>query len=148
MAILFLDLAGTLVDLDAYQRGQAEDLCFLTPSLYKELKTVDCVLVTASPQVQVHAVMKLTGLDQVIAWKALITAEQGGDQKASGEPFKEYLSIHHDKAIHVGDSNVDEEGARKVGIPFVRVSKEKTFSLQREALTKAVTEALRYLGVE
>lgn len=145
MAILFLDLAGTLVDLDAYLHGQATNLCFVESSLYSELKTVDCVLVTASPEAQVEKVLRLTGLDEAIAWQAIIAAEQGGNQKASGEPFRDYLSVYNDNAIHVGDSDADEEGAMRAGIPFVRVFKKESYDLQGQELTRAIREAMHIL---
>lgn len=146
MPTLFLDLAGTLVDLEAYRRGEIQDLCFLEEILLEDLALYSCVLVTASPQAQVESVLRLTGLDKRIPWAELITAERGGDQKASGAPFEVYLSFHPGRAVHVGDSDPDEEGAKKAHIPFVRVNPQPTFSLQQQELTRVLREAMDILG--
>lgn len=145
MATLFLDLAGTLVDLDAYRRGETANLCFLQDELLPELSWLNCILVTASPQAQVDAILALTGLDQKIYWKELVTAERDGDQKASGEPFRARTPSFSGPWVHVGDSHADEEGAARAHIFFVRVYPQSTFSSQQRELTRALRRAISLL---
>jgi phosphoglycolate phosphatase-like HAD superfamily hydrolase len=142
MPTLFLDLAGTLVDLTSFDSVSQRITCFLTEETAALLTPYTLILVTGSPRAQVEKVLLSPDIPLSLHFQAIVAAEDGGNQKSSGAPFLQLIKEYDGPFVHVGDSDVDEEGARMADIPFVRVAQKNTNEEQRQELTRAISEAL------
>ncbi len=147
MPTIFLDLAGTLVDLTSFEPDSECITCFLTAETAVALKPYPLVLVTGSPRAQVEKILLSPDMPQSLHFQTIVAAEDGGNQKSSGAPFLNLIKEYEGPFIHVGDSDMDEQGARVANISFVRVSQKGTREEQRQELTRAISETIKILSL-
>ena len=140
MKTLIFDLDGTLVRL------QPQLICIArVPFLRALRKRYDFALVTGSPKDEVLRTLAECELTQFFDREKIVTKDDVQGDKASGIPFFEIMRRLPGAAVMVGDSDGDEIGSRKAGIPFVRVQTTQTQKLQRKYLEEAVANAVSVL---
>ena len=140
--VLLFDLHGTLADVSALILHPQLTDCFVNQEAEELCTRYTCILITAGSQAEVEQVFKQTSLNQKISFVEVITAAEGGAEKASGKPFL-VLQEKYDRIIAmIGDSDADEQGARASNIPCIRIAAQPTLPEQQAELTRAIKRAI------
>jgi len=140
MSTIFLDFDGTLVDLS--QRSVDNQVVnFISKEAVRLLQDFQVVLVTGSPQKEVEQILSLLDSTLQISLAEIISAEKGGNTKATGKPFLDLMKKYQGPFIVIGDSANDEDGARRAGCFFVRVNKKDSNYEQLTELIRCLEEA-------
>lgn len=139
-SVIAFDLDGTLGDIR-------------TNSLYVDIENLKTLgrnyrlgLVTGSPLEEVRELIQ--NFPGPFDENLIVTIENTGEMKATGKPFQEFLErINSARVIFIGDSDGDEEGCRKAGLPFVRIRcmAETTLQERRELLSEKIEDAREFL---
>ena len=142
MKTIIFDLDGTLVRL-------APTLaCIAEKTQLAELrKEYNFALVTGSPRAELEDVLKTCELREFFDDGAIVTCEEVGSDKSSGVPFEKIRERITGACVMIGDSDSDEVGSGKTGIPFVKVGTMQTLDAQKLELVAAIQEARNTLKI-
>ena len=140
MKTLIFDLDGTLVNL------KPNLVCVADVDYLADLrKKYDFALVTGSPKVEVTTALEKCGLTGLFHERNIITHDDIRDSKASGAPFFEIKKRLKSNMVMIGDSDGDEIGTSKAGIPFVRVEACDLLEAQKAKLIESIRRAIELL---
>ncbi len=140
MKTIVFDLDGTLVRLQPTTALIAD-----LPQLTQLRETFNFALVTGSSRAETEKALNETGLSALLDRQYTVTADDVNGTKSSGLPFQEIKKRLQGPMIMIGDSESDEIGCGKVGIPFVKVPAIAAITDQKNAFSEAVRSAVKML---
>jgi putative hydrolase of the HAD superfamily len=134
---VFLDSAGARLEREPLFAGYTEAFSFATlpgiPGVLRHLRARGLALAVVSNwDVSLHSRLEALGLAPLV--DAAIASSDAGASKPDRTIFDHalgLLGVSPDRALHVGDSLVDEEGAAAAGMHFAPVPVTAAFATWR-----------------
>jgi len=138
--IILFDLDGTLVRFTP-QFGCIADI----NQLHALKRDYDFALVSGGLKREVLAALDKANLRQFFDDAHIVTFEDTGQEKSTGEPFREIQRRMQRDMVMIGDSESDAEGTKRVGMFFVKVATHKDLRKQQAELSMAIQKAIKLL---